>query len=103
MRNIPRLSCLALLALSECSTTNAVSEAIVLVNEGAAVANCTPLGQMQSGSGWGGWAATGVGYNDAMASLKNQAAGRGATHILLINTSNTMGGTNMIGDAYRCQ
>ena len=85
-----------------CSTTTPQGASILLVNDRAAVAGCAPLGQLQSQSWWGGAAATGIAYNDAMASLKNEAATRGATHILLINTSNTVGGTNMIGDGYRC-
>jgi hypothetical protein len=61
------------------------------------------LGQIQAQSLWGGFGATGVAYNDALTSLKNQASVRGATHILIINSSRTMGGTNIIGDTYRCE
>lgn len=89
-------------ACGSCSTTNVVSQNIILASDRAALARCTSVGQIQSQSLWGGIAATGVAYNDAMASLKNQAAERGATHILLVSVSNTVGGTNMIGDAYRC-
>lgn len=77
-------------------------KSITLVNERSAVEHCHRLDQLQSKSYWGGFAATGLAYNRAMASLKKQAADRGATHILIISISNTVGGTNMIGDAYAC-
>jgi hypothetical protein len=76
--------------------------AILLVREQAAVAGCRHLEQIQSKSMWGGFAATGLAYNRAMSSLKGKAAALGATHILIVDISNTVGGTNMIGDAYSC-
>ncbi len=75
---------------------------VELVAERADVAACKRLGQIKAGSGWGGFGATGLGYNRSMASLKRKAAALGGTHILMISSSNTMGGTNMIADAYRC-
>jgi hypothetical protein len=85
-----------------CSTSNPQAEAIPLVNERIAVAGCAALGQLQAQSAWGGLAMTGTGFNNALADLKHQAATLGATHVLMVNSSNTVGGTNMIGDAYRC-
>ena len=77
-------------------------KSILLANERSAVEGCRFLEQLQSKSLWGGFAATGLAYNNAMAALKRKAAALNATHVLLINTSNTVGGTNMIGDAYAC-
>ena len=96
------LTILSAAALAGCSTTTPVSQNVVLVSEQAAVERCASLGQIQAQSWWGGVAATGIAYNDALASMKNQTAERGGTHLLMINSSNTLGGTNMIGDAYRC-
>lgn len=89
-------------AMGGCATTNATSESVVLVNDRNTISTCSSLGQIQTQSLWGGFAATGIAYNDAMAALKNQAAERGANRILLVNVSNTLGGTNIVGDAYRC-
>ena len=75
---------------------------IMLANERSAVEGCRFLEQLQSKSLWGGFAATGLAYNKAMSALKRKAATLNATHIVLINSSNTVGGTNMIGDAYSC-
>jgi hypothetical protein len=78
-------------------------DAIRLVNERAGVEGCQFLEQLHSKSHWGGFGMTGVAYNNAMKALKKKAAKLGATHVLLVNGSNSMGGTNMIGDAYRCE
>jgi uncharacterized protein DUF4156 len=94
---------IACVSLGACATTNPTSDKVTLASDRTQVASCEPLGQMQSQSFWGGTAATGIAYNDALASLKNQASEKGGTHILLINSSNTVGGTNMIGDAFRCK
>lgn len=88
--------------LSGCAAATQQASTVALVSERAAIAQCQPLGQIQSQSYWGGFAATGMAYNDAMNGLKNQAASRGGTHLMMVNSSNTMGGTNMIADAYRC-
>ncbi len=92
----------AAVLLSGCATTNTTSQSVAIVSDRISFAKCESMGQIHSQSFWGGFAATGIAYNDAMASLKNEAASRGATHIALVNVSNTMGGTNMIADSYRC-
>lgn len=103
MKPLNTLAMLSILVLCACATATPQGSSIVIVAERQALgAQCQSLGQMQAQSGWGGLAATGAGYNDALNDLKNQAAARGGTHLLMINSSNTVGGTNMIGDAYRC-
>ena len=90
--------------VSGCATTLSNKGAFVRVtNQAEEVKNCKYLGQVSASSSWGGFAATGIGFESAMNELKNKAAERGATVLLTQVISNTMGGTRMIGDAYYCQ
>ncbi len=90
--------------LSGCATTLSNKGALVRVtNQSEEVKNCKYLGQLTSSSSWGGFAATGVGFESAMNELKNKAAEMGGNVLLTQVISNTMGGTRMIGDAYYCQ
>lgn len=66
------------------------------------VEGCDHVTSVDSSSSWGGFAATGVAYTSAMNQLKNQAADAGANVILISTLSNTMGGTNMSGEAFNC-
>ncbi len=92
------------IALSGCATTlSNKGELIRVTNRSEDVKNCEYLGQVSSSSSWGGFAATGVGFESAMNELKNKAADIGANVLLTQVISNTMGGTQMIGDAYYCQ
>ena len=94
----------AAIFVSGCATTLSNRAALVRVtNQSDEVKNCKYLGQVTSSSGWGGFAATGIGFESAMNELKNKAAEMGANVLLTQVISNTMGGTNMIGDAYYCQ
>jgi len=87
-----------------CATTLTNKGAFVRVtNQSEEVKNCKYLGQVTSSSSWGGFAATGIGFESAMNELKNKAAEMGANVLLTQVISNTMGGTRMIGDAYYCQ
>jgi Domain of unknown function (DUF4156) len=89
---------------SGCATTLSNKGALVRVtNQSEEVQNCKHLGQITSSSSWGGFAATGVGFESAMNELKNKAAAMGANVLLTQLISNTMGGTRMIGDAYYCK
>ena len=74
-----------------------------MTNQSEGIKNCKYLGQVTSSSSWGGFAATGIGFESAMNELKNKAAEMGANVLLTQVISNTMGGTRMIGDAYYCQ
>jgi len=90
--------------ISGCATTLTNKGAYVRVtNQYEEVKNCKYLGQATSSSGWGGFAATGIGFESAMSELKNKAAEMGANVLLTQVISNTMGGTRMIGDAYYCK
>lgn len=87
-----------------CATTLSSKGALIRVtNRSEDVTNCQYLGQVSSSSNWGGYAATGVGFESAMNELKNKAADMGANVLLTQVISNTLGGTRMIGDAYYCQ
>lgn len=89
-------------ALAACATTNPRSESVMLVRERAAVTHCVALGQLNARSMWGGYGGASMAHADSMASLKNQAAERGGTHLLLINAGDGVGGAPMTADAYRC-
>lgn len=102
MRLNPLLATAIAFALAGCVTATSGGAAVVVVSERAAVAQCQNLGQIHSQSLWGGVAATGVAYNNVLSELKNDTAQRGGTHLLLVNLANTLGGSNAIGDAYRC-
>ncbi len=94
----------ALTFISGCATTLSNKAALVRVtNQSEEVKDCKYLGQITSSSSWGGFAATGIGFESAMNELKNKAAEMGANVLLTQVISNTMGGTRMIGDAYYCQ
>jgi len=92
------------ISLSGCATTLSNKGLLVRVtSQSDEVKGCKYLGQVSSSSSWGGFAATGVGFESAMNELKNKSADLGANVLLTQVISNTMGGTRMIGDAYYCQ
>jgi hypothetical protein len=93
----------SVLIFSACATKVSNQGASIRVtNHPEDVKNCNYLGQVTSSSGWGGFAATGVGFESAMNELKNKTAEMGGNTLLTQVVSNTMGGTRMIGDAYKC-
>lgn len=90
--------------VSGCATALTSKGSLVrITNQSEEVKNCKYLGQVTSSSSWGGFAATGIGFESAMNELKNKAVEMGANVLLTLVISNTMGGTRMIGDAYYCQ
>jgi hypothetical protein len=94
----------AIIFLAGCATTLSNQGALVRVtNQSEDVKTCNYLGQITSSSGWGGFAATGLGFESAMNELRNKAGAMGANVLLTQVISNTMGGTRMIGDAYICK
>lgn len=74
---------------------------VVLTKDPNAVARCQSIGQIHSNS-----ILTGVlqsqGYENMLTDLKNRAAARGATHVLLIDVSSSTASIDALGDAYRC-
>jgi uncharacterized protein YbjQ (UPF0145 family) len=93
----------ALCFISSCATPLTDLGANVRVtNQYQEVSQCKKLVQITSSSNWGGVAATGVGFESAMNQLKNKAAQMGGNAIKTLAISNTMGGTSMIGDVYKC-
>lgn len=74
---------------------------VVLTKDPNAVARCQSIGQIHSNS-----ILTGVlqsqGYENMLTDLKNRAAARGATHVLLMDVSSGYASNNALGDAYRC-
>ena len=94
--------CLTLISGCATPVTNAGSQ-IRVTNQNEDVKNCKYLGQVTSSSSWGGFAATGIGFDSAMNELKNKTASMKANVLLTQTISNTVGGTRMIGDAYLCK
>jgi len=87
-----------------CATILTGKGALVRVtNQVDQVKDCKYLGQVTSSSSWGGFAATGIAFDNALNELKNKAAEMGGNVLLTQVISNTMGGTRMLGDAYYCQ
>lgn len=84
------------------TTLSREAVAVRVVRDVQFIKGCKYIQTVDSSSGWGGFAATGVGYNSAMNELKNNAAQVGANTLLIVVLENSMGGTNMSGDAYRC-
>lgn len=97
-----RFLAIAFIALAGCTTTGDGQGQVRVVSDTSALAGCQRLQQFTSISLWGGFAMTGAGYQDALASLQRQTISAGGNTLHLVSVSNTMGGTNMIGDAYRC-
>lgn len=92
----------AALLLAGCATSpTAVATNVTLVKDVNLIVRCQNLGQIHTSSLMGGILQS-QGYDNALTDLKNQAASRGATHILLMNISSGYAGSNMLGDAYRC-
>jgi Domain of unknown function (DUF4156) len=88
--------------LSACTTLISEAGGVVLVSDGNTLASCQKLGQVHSRSLLSGIGASGIAYNNALTELKNEAADRGASHVMLVDTSSSLRVTKMIGDAYRC-
>lgn len=85
-----------------CVNTTRGGARVRVVRDAVLIKGCTFIEQLKGGSSWGGFAATGVAYDNAMNDLKNRAAGLTGDTLLMQSESNSMGGTRMIGDAYRC-
>ena len=95
---------LVALTLAGCAATPNPSPnatPVVLTKDPAAVSKCQQVGEVHGNSLLGG-IATSQGYENALADMKNQAAARGATHVLLMDVSSGHMGSNALGTAYRC-
>lgn len=91
------------ISITGCSTTlNNQGLGVRVVQDASLVKGCKFLESIESSSSWGGFAATGIGYRSAMNELKNVAGEVGGNMVLIATLTNTMGGTNMSGDVYKC-
>lgn len=103
MMKVGRNYFLLIFIISGCATTlNKQGLGVRVVKDANLVKDCKFLQSVESSSSWGGFAATGIGYRSAMNELKNVAGEVGGNMLLLSTMANTMGGTNMSGDAYKC-
>ncbi len=94
---------LAIYSISGCATKlSPEARSIRVITKTEMVENCIYLGQLNSSSMLGD-SFTGVGFESAMNELKNNAAKIGADALFIQIISNTVGGTRMIGDAYKCK
>jgi hypothetical protein len=93
------ISCL----LASCVTMSESGSKVQTTNNPARVKGCNFQGDVDSSSNWGGFAGTGLGHDNALKELKNKAGKLGGNIILFSNVSNTMGGTRMSGEVYKCE
>lgn len=91
------------LALIGCVTTapTPTASTVTLVRETSMVAGCQVLGQIHGNSVLTG-VAQAQGYENMMTDMKNQAAARGGTHVLLLDVSSGYASNNALGQVYRC-
>ena len=99
-----RILAALLLALLCCSCASAEPAALntQLVSDPAIVAQCQMLGEVEGLSLWGGRLGSSLGEKQAMHSLREQAAARGGTHVLVSGTSSPLNATQATGVAYKC-
>jgi hypothetical protein len=83
------------------SAALAADSQVELAPDASAVASCQRLGEVRGSSLMGGLLASAA-YNRALAQMKSRAAKLGATHVVLLNGTSGMGGSNMLGVAYKC-
>ena len=90
---------------------------IRVTNNADVIKDCRFLTQVEAESSFGGFGATSTGYKDGINKLRNKAAKLKfrkkssnrtsrwfhANTILMVESSNTLGGTYMIGEAYYCE
>lgn len=101
MRQYPVLFFLIL--LSGCVVLAPQGSSVRIVKDMEAVRGCKLIGPVESSSNWGGFAATGVAFDNAMNEIRNKTAQAGG-NIALINVfSNTMGGSRIMEDAWACE
>lgn len=82
--------------------TPAEPASVMIVKDEASVASCQFLGEVKGSSAWGG-VVTNMAYNRARDGLKRKAFALGATHIVLLDSSSGPMGSNILGNAYKCQ
>jgi Domain of unknown function (DUF4156) len=88
--------------LAGCVSLTDQAERVRVVRNPNAVQGCTSLGaQMDSVSGWGGFA--GAGLEDNERSLRNETGRRGGDTLLLLQEVATFPFPQTYGQAYRCQ
>lgn len=85
------------------SATGAVAqpEALHVVGERSFLTGCISLGEV-SGSSFLGILIENQGWENAVEEMKEQALALGATHLLVLNVTRTMTGSQGRGEAYRC-
>ena len=67
-----------------------------------AISGCKFIEQVSVYSGWGGLAAQELGKHSATNQLRNEASKVGGTHVVIVRGSTGMGGSTILGDAYKC-
>lgn len=93
----------AFVALTGCQTATTASNGVIVTGNPENVRGCKFLGQ-EIGRQYliGGVMLMGAAQEDANRRLRNQAAEKGATHLLTTNAQMGMGGASATGDLYRC-
>ncbi len=97
------VSSIIAIGLFGCVSTTPEGAKVKTTRNSERVEGCDLIDDIESSSNWGGFAATGAAHDNALAELKNKAAEIGGNIILFSNVSNTMGGTRMSGEVYKCK
>ena len=94
------IALLALPFVAACATSRSQAAMRVQEADASVVAGCTFLGEVSGTSGWGGLAAS-TGIENAKNQALDQAAKKGATHVVW-NALAGGWGPSASGKAYRC-
>jgi hypothetical protein len=92
---------IALCLVSSCATTLSPAAAKVQTADSNMVSNCKFIGTMFGSSGMTGVARS-IGADNARNDVLEQAAAKGATHVVWEGASDDYWGPNARGNAYKC-
>ena len=67
------------------------------------VRECEWVANVKGSSGWGGTTGQGVGHDDAMARISQQAAELGADTVYITTSEVGTSGVRVLGEAYACR
>jgi len=102
MRTLAPLLALLVLPLASCVVLTPEGQKVRVTSDSTVVHECTYLGPIEGRSSWGGYAGQSTGEKNSMAKLQNAAAKTGADTVLLVTSHTGMGGSQQLGEAYRC-
>lgn len=97
-----RFAVLVCVALAGCSTTAEGSKVQVVSSPGA-VQGCKYLTSVRGNQNlYGGILLSGAAHQDALAQMMNKTAAAGGNRLYYVSGNTGLGGSNLVGDAYKC-